>query len=141
VRKVNFNVEPVRVGREETRERLVLEVWTDGTLSPTDALSRSAAVVTEQLAPFASYTPLAAVAEKEKTAHVSIPDEQYNMPVEQLNLSVRVLNSLRRGGITTVGELLSKGERELMSLRNFGSKSKQEVEDKLKEMGLSFNQN
>jgi DNA-directed RNA polymerase subunit alpha len=69
---------------------------------------------------------------------LSIPDEKYNMPVEQLDLSVRTMNCLRRGGISTVGELISKGEQELLSLRNFGQKSKQELEERLNTLGLSL---
>ena len=68
-----------------------------------------------------------------------ISEEQYNMPVEQLNLSVRTMNCLRRGNISTVGELISKGEKGLLGLRNFGQKSKQEIDERLEEIGLSLN--
>jgi DNA-directed RNA polymerase subunit alpha len=69
---------------------------------------------------------------------VSIPEEKYNMSVEQLDLSVRTMNCLRRGGISTVGELMSRSEQELLSLRNFGQKSKQELEERLNTLGLSL---
>ncbi len=138
VRKVNFTVEPVHVGRETSRERLCLEVWTDGTISPVDAISHGADILIKQLSPFADYVVISQMKEEEQLIRLSIPDEKYNMPVEQLDLSVRTMNCLRRGGISTVGELISKGEQELLSLRNFGQKSKQELEERLKALGLSL---
>jgi len=138
VRKVNFTVEPVHVGRETSRERLCLEVWTDGTISPVDAISHGADILIKQLSPFADYVAISQMKEEEQLIRLSIPDEKYNMPVEQLDLSVRTMNCLRRGGISTVGELISKGEQELLSLRNFGQKSKQELEERLNALGLSL---
>ncbi len=137
-RKVNFTVEPVHIGQETSRERLCLEVWTDGTISPADAVSSSAQILTEQLAPFANYTRMSGLEEVTEPSRLSIPEELYNMPVEQMNLSVRTLNCLRRGGIATVGELIAKEEKELMALRNFGQKSKREIEEHLEGLGLSL---
>ena len=137
-RKVNFTVEPIHVGQETSRERLTLEVWTDGTISPVEAISRSASILMEQLAPFSEYVRVAEIKEGEELIRLAIPDEQYNMPVEQLNLTVRTMNCLRRAGIATVGEIVSRGEKELMKLRNFGQKSKQEIEERLNAMGLSL---
>ena len=139
IRKVNFSVEPVHTGREVSYERLYLEVWTDNTISPTDAISQSADIMIKQLTPFVEYAKVSLIAEEKELIRLSIPEEQYNMPVEQLDLSVRTLNALRRGGIATVGELVSKGEKELLSLRNFGQKSKQEIENRLAVMGLYLN--
>ncbi len=136
IRKVNFTVEPIHIGQETSHERLYLEVWTDGTISPADAISHSAEILMEQLSPFVSYTRISEI--EEEVSRLSIPEEQYNMPVEELNLSVRTLNCLRRGGIATVGELVSKTEKELLALRNFGQKSKQEIEEHLEAMGLSL---
>ena len=136
-RKVNFTVESIHMGQETSRERLYLEVWTDGTISPADAISRSAEILTEQLSPFVNFTRISP-AEEEEVSRLDIPEEQYNMPVEQLNFSVRTLNCLRRGGITTVGALITKEEKELMALRNFGQKSKQEIVERLQAMGLSL---
>jgi DNA-directed RNA polymerase subunit alpha len=138
MRKVNFTVEPTHVGREMSQERLELEVWTDGTISPVDALSQSAKILSEQLAPFIDYARISRLEVEKEFIRASIPEETYNMPVEQLELSVRTMNCLRRGGITTVGELISKGERELLALHNFGQKSKQEVDERLKALGLSL---
>ncbi|MBA7669026.1 DNA-directed RNA polymerase subunit alpha [subsurface metagenome] len=138
IRKVNFTIEPTHVGRETSLERLCLEVWTDGTISSEDAISHGARILVEQLSPFVDYVKVSQMKAEEQLVRLSIPDEQYNMPVEQLNLSVRTMNCLRRGGIATVGELVSKGERELLSLRNFGQKSKRELEERLKALGLSL---
>ena len=138
IRKVNFTIESTHVGREGGRERLCLEVWTDGTISPGDAISRGAGILVEQLAPFADYARTSHLEVERKLVRLSIPEEQYNMPVEQFDLSVRTMNALRRGGITTVGELIGKGEKGLLSLRSFGQKSRQEVEARLNELGLSL---
>jgi len=138
MRKVNFTVEPIYIGQETSRERLYLEVWTDGTISPAEAISQGAQILTEQLSPFVNYVRLSQVEAEKKPSTLGIPEELYNMPVEQLNLSVRTMNCLRRGGIATVGELVSKEEKELMALRNFGQKSKQELLDRLAELGLSL---
>ncbi len=138
IRKVNFTIEPIHVGRETSHERLLLEVLTDGTISAVDAISHSASILTEQLSPFVEYVKVSQMKEEEQLIRLSIPDEKYNMPVEQLDLSVRTMNCLRRSGIATVGELVSKKPKELLKLRNFGQKSFQEIEGRLKEMGLSL---
>ncbi|MDI6814710.1 MAG: DNA-directed RNA polymerase subunit alpha [Dehalococcoidales bacterium] len=138
IRKVNFTIEPTHIGRETSRERLYLEVWTDGTISPVDAISRGANILIEQLSPFVDYAKISQIEVEKKFIRLSIPDEKYNMPVEQLDLSVRTMNCLRRSGIATVGELIITGEKGLLSLRNFGQKSKLEVEERLKALGLSL---
>ena len=139
IRKVNYNVEPTHLGRETSRERLVLDVWTDGTLSPVDAVSQAGAIMIEQLTPFVEYVKISLMKAEERAIRLSIPDEKYNMPVEQLDLSVRTMNCLRRSNIGTVGELIGKGAKELLKLRNFGQKSYQEIEDRLSSIGLSLN--
>jgi len=138
IRKVNFSTEPVHAGRETSHERLILEVWTDGTTTPVDAISRAASILAEKLNPFVEYVKVSQLKAEEQLIRLSIPDEKYNMPVEQLDLSVRTMNCLRRGGVATVGELISKKPRDLLQLRNFGQKSFHEIEDKLKELGLSL---
>lgn len=137
IRKVNFTVEPTHFGRETTAERLSLEIWTDGTISPVDAISRSAEILSKQLSPFAEYSRTFQL-EAEGVAPEAVTDERYSILVEQLDLSVRTMNALRRSNITTIGELLKMGEKELMSLRNFGQKSKEELEARLNELGLSL---
>ncbi|MBL7125619.1 MAG: DNA-directed RNA polymerase subunit alpha [Dehalococcoidales bacterium] len=138
IRNVNFTTEPIHAGRETSHERLVIEVWTDGTTTPVDAISRAAGILVEQLSPFVSYVKVSQMKAEEQLIRLSIPDEKYNMPVEQLDLSVRTMNCLRRGGIATVGELISKKSKDLLQLRNFGQKSYREIEERLKELGLSL---
>ncbi len=138
IRKVNFTVESTHISREISQELLELEVWTDGTISAVEAISHSAKILAEQLSPFIDYAKLSQLEVEKQFIRASIPDEKYNMPVEQLELSVRTMNCLRRSGITIVGELISRGEKELLQLRNFGQKSKQEVEERLRELGLSL---
>jgi DNA-directed RNA polymerase subunit alpha len=138
IRKVNFTIEPVHIGRETSRERLYLDIWTDGTISPTDAVSRAASLLVEQLTPFVNLSQASQGETEKKISAVAVPDEKSNTPIEELELSVRTLNSLRRGGITTVGELVSKTEKELLALRNFGEKSRKEVEERLNTLGLSL---
>jgi DNA-directed RNA polymerase subunit alpha len=137
-KKVNYVIEPVHVGRETSLERLYLEVWTDGTISPGDAVTQSAQVLTELLVPFVSFGVVVEVQPEAPASKLPIPEELYNMPVEQLNLSVRTMNCLRRGNIQTVGEVISKGEKGLMTLRNFGVKSFVELEERLGSLGLTL---
>jgi DNA-directed RNA polymerase subunit alpha len=140
VRKVNFTTDPVHMGRETSLERLTLEVWTDGTIAPSRAVSRGASILADQLRPFVDYGRSTQLDEERQAIRAAIPDDLFNMPVEKLDLSVRAMNCLRRSGINTVGELVSLGEKELLSLRNFGQKSRQEVEEKLQTLGLTFTQ-
>ena len=139
IRKVNYVVEPTHLGRETSRERLRIDLWTDGTMLPVDAVSQAAGILIEQLTPFLEYVKISQMKEEERAIRLSIPDEKFNMPVEQLDLSVRTMNCLRRSNIATVGELIGKGTKELLKLRNFGQKSFQEIEDRLANIGLSLN--
>lgn len=137
-RRVNYTTEPIHVGRETSVERLYLDVWTDGTIEPQEAVSESAQILVRMLNAFIAFgTPEQMEMEKE-LSQLAMSEEQYNMPVEQLALSVRTMNCLRRGNISTVGELISRGEKGLMGLRNFGQKSKEEIEERLNELGLSL---
>jgi DNA-directed RNA polymerase subunit alpha len=138
VRKVNYSIEPIHVGETSSRERLILEIWTDGTIAPADAMSNSASILVEQITPFVEFSKVSQIAEEKKALKASIPQELFDMPLEQLDLSVRAMNCLRRGGINTVGELVSTDQKELLGLRNFGEKSRQEVQERLKALGLSF---
>jgi DNA-directed RNA polymerase subunit alpha len=140
IRKVNFNIEPIHVGRVTSRERLVLEVWTDGTITPSDAVSQAAEILIKHLNTYAIVGGKGVLNLEVAEKGPIIPEEKFNMPVEQLDLSVRTMNCLRHAGIATVGEILQTGRRELMSLRNFGSKSLQELEEKLATTGLSLNE-
>jgi DNA-directed RNA polymerase subunit alpha len=137
VRKVNYKVSPTRVGQETNYDRLEMEVWTDGTIAAVDAVSRSAEILSEQFRVFAHMgQPPLPVVERGLGAGVVLTPERYNMPIEDLNLSMRAYNCLRRSGLMTVGQVLEKGEEELLSLRNFGRKSYEELRDRLNELGL-----
>jgi DNA-directed RNA polymerase subunit alpha len=135
VRKVNYSVEPTRVGQVSGYERLILELWTDGTISPIEAMSQSAQILIEQ---FQLFYELASVPLRvgEKQPRLPISLEQYNMPIEQLGLSVRTFNCLKRAGIAKVGELFERSEEELLTIRNFGLKALEEVKGQLKARGL-----
>ena len=138
VRKVNYKIEPSSHGEESNQEKLILEVWTDGTLSPTEAVSQSAVILMEQIACFRE---LAKVLTEEGTELVwqrLIPPEQYHLPVDQLSLSTHTHNSLRRGGVTTLGQILEKGVDGLCALAGFGAKSREEVETVLQDLDLPF---
>jgi DNA-directed RNA polymerase subunit alpha len=137
VRKVNYRVGRTRVGQETNFDRLELEVWTDGTISAADAVSSSAEIIIEQFKLFAHMgQPPLPVVERGLGAGVVLTPEKYNMPIEDLNLSMRAYNCLRRSGLMTMGQVLEKSEEELLSLRNFGRKSYDELREKLNEMGL-----
>jgi DNA-directed RNA polymerase subunit alpha len=137
VRKVNYRVGRTRVGQETNFDRLELEVWTDGTISASDAVSKSAEIIMEQFQLFAHMgQPPLPVVERGLGAGVTLTPERFNLPIEDLNLSMRAYNCLRRSGLMTLGQVLEKSEEELLSLRNFGRKSYDELKEKLDEMGL-----
>ena len=137
VRRVGFRVEPTRVGHLTDCDRLVLEVTTNGTIDPADAVSDAAKILDRYLILFFDFQQqeeeLAGAPEAE-----SAVARQLQTRVEDLDFSVRTLNCLRREGIGTVGELVQRTESDLMAIRNFGRKSLQEVKDKLASMGLSL---
>ena len=131
---VNYGVERTRVGQVSNYDRLILEVWTDGTISPSEALSQSANILVSHFSLF--YDLGKAPEEGENLLAPAIPPEQYKMPLEQLGLSARTFNSLRRSSITKVGELLEKTDEELLGLRSFGQKSLDEVKQRLEALDL-----
>jgi DNA-directed RNA polymerase subunit alpha len=139
IKRVNFDVQRARVGQITNFDRLVVEIWTDGSLRPEAALRQSAQLLMSHLRLVAGVTEeslAAAVAVTEDAPKVS--SEIYETPIEHLDLSVRVFNSLKRTGITTVGEvldMLGKGEDTMLAIRNFGDKSLDELRDKLREKG------
>lgn len=133
VRKANFSVESVRPGEERSPERLIIEVWTDGTLAPAEAVSQSADILITQLTSFKELE--VQMAEQGAGGAVSIPPEKYNVPLSELGLSTRAYNSLRRGDITTLGQLIEMTRNGMPPLPGFGSKSQQEVEEVLAAWG------
>jgi len=139
VRRVNFDVERARVGQDTNYDRLVLEVWTDGAIRPEEALSQSAKILIAHLRDLAGVSEESLSIGTSEAAAPKISSEILETPIEQLDLSVRVFNSLKRTGITTVGEvldLLGKGEDAVLSIRNFGEKSLDELREKLTEKGF-----
>jgi len=139
VRRVNLDVGYARVGQSTNYDRLILEIWTDGTIGPEEALSTSAKLIIDHLRHIAgiSQESLAAIALEEEEGS-RLTSEMIETPIENLDLSVRVFNSLKRTGITTVGEvieLLEKGDEAVMSIRNFGEKSLDELRQKMREKG------
>ncbi len=139
VRRVNFDVERARVGQDTNYDRLVFEVWTDGTIRPEEALSQSARILIAHLRDLAGVSEESLTIGTSEAVAPKISSEVLETPIEQLDLSVRVFNSLKRTGITTVGEvleLLNKGEDAVLSIRNFGEKSLDELREKLREKGF-----
>lgn len=134
VRKANFAVAPTHIGREASLEQLTLEVWTDGTITALEAVSKAASMLVDQFAQFEnlSQPPVKAGAEKTR---LDISPEQYNIPLEELGLQVRTFNALKRGGIHVLGELLERDRRDLLDLRQFGPKALDEVAERLKALG------
>lgn len=140
VKRVNWEVTNARVGQSANYDRLALEIWTDGTVPPERALSTAAKIMIEHLRFVAgiSEETLTITIEKESSG-TRLSSEMAETPVEALDLSVRVFNSLKRTGITTVGDvldLLEKGEQAVMSIRNFGEKSLDELRQKMREKGF-----
>jgi len=139
VQKVSYAVEPVRTGEYIGYEKLVLDIWTDGTISAAEALSQSSQILKEQFSTFlAVVTAGAKDAGGPPAAALGVTTEQYEMPLEKLGLSPRVFNCLRRNKITKVGELLEKSERDLMSMKKLGKKSLEELKEQLEGKGLSL---
>jgi DNA-directed RNA polymerase subunit alpha len=134
VKKAAYRVERTRIGQQTDYDRLNLEIWTDGTISPEDALRSSAEILVQHLTLLAG----AKVVEVEQPVEEEegIPTRIYDAPIEELELTVRAYNCLKRAGITKVGEILrrmEKGEDEMLAIRNFGKKSLDELVDKLRE--------
>ena len=140
VRKVNYDVERARVGQMTNYDRLIMEVWTDGTIRPNEALSQAAQILVTHLRLVAGVGEEVAQLEPEDVVEEEgIPREIYETPIEQLDLSVRVFNSLKRTGITGVGEvleMLERGEDAMLTIRNFGEKSLVELKERLREKGF-----
>ncbi|MDA1329957.1 MAG: DNA-directed RNA polymerase subunit alpha [Chloroflexi bacterium] len=137
VRRVNWEVDSARVGQSTNYDKLQMEIWTDGTVSPEDAMSTGAGILIEHLRHIAGVTEITlGPIEEDEQEDARLSSEVYDTPIENLDLSVRVFNSLKRAGITTVGEvldLLNKGEDAVMSIRNFGDKSRDELVEKMQE--------
>lgn len=138
VLKVNYNVENTRVGQITDFDKLSLELWTDGTLNAKEAVSLAARVMTEHLNLFVHLSEEAVEAEIMVEKEDDEKEKTLEMTIEELDLSVRSFNCLKRAGINTVEELISRTEEDMMKVRNLGRKSLAEVNDKLDSLGLSF---
>lgn len=137
IRKVNYEIEDTRVGQITDYDKLTLEVWTDGSVQPDEAISMAARILNDQLALFAGLT------DQTLPTSMSEPEEDnmgkvMEMTIEDLDLSVRAYNCLKRAGINTVAELVQRNQEDMMKVRNLGKKSLEEVEQKLQALGLGL---
>lgn len=138
VRKVNYHVEHTRVGQVTDYDKLVLEVWTDGSISPVEAVSLSAKILTEHLRLFVDLSQAISATEIMVEKEEESKNKILEMTIEELDLSVRSYNCLKRAGINSVEELTRKSEEDMMKVRNLGRKSLEEVEQKLQGLGLGL---
>lgn len=138
VKKVNYQVEPARVGSNDGFDKLTLEIMTNGTIIPEDALGLSARILNEHLNLFTDLTEVAKATEVMKEADSTSDDRVLERTIEELDLSVRSYNCLKRAGINTVYDLTEKTEAEMMKVRNLGRKSLEEVKFKLHDLGLGL---
>jgi len=140
IERVNYTVENARVGQRNDYDKLTLDIWTDGSLTPTEAVSLGAKILTEHLAMFVDLTETAqnaqVMVEKEETHK----EKMLEMTIEELDLSVRSYNCLKRAGINTVKELTDRTVSDMMKVRNLGQKSLEEIKLKLNDLGVSFRQ-
>ena len=139
IERVGYEVEKTRVGQIADYDQIVMEIWTDGSIKPEEALAQSAQIMVQHLRPVAGISEESLLPVEEEEVVETISNELYDTPIEQLDLSVRVFNSLKRTGITKVGELLDmldKGEETMLAIRNFGEKSLNELKMQLSEKGF-----
>lgn len=136
IRKVEYHVENARVGQVTNYDRLVMRIQTDGTVPPEEALARSAQILVEQFGHVASLLRPEDEEERPRVAALPVPPELAGLSVDGLELSNRTLNCLKRNNITLVGQLASLTEQDLLSLRNFGEKSLDELRERLQERGV-----
>ena len=138
VKKVKYSVEPTRVGQRSDYDKLVLEVWTDGTVRPEDALAESAKIAKDHFSVFINFDESDLGSDEDYDEDDERIRQILNTPVEELELSVRSSNCLKNANIKSIGELTRKTEDDIAKTRNFGKKSLQEIKEKLKEWNLSL---
>lgn len=136
VSRVNYQVAATRVGRETNLDKLILELWTDGTLDPLDALRQAAKILVGYFLQI--FEPKATADEANVAVTPSVSDEVLKMLIEELDLPTRLENALKNGGIETVGQLLGTQRKELMKIKNLGGKSLEVIEEKLREKGVAL---
>lgn len=138
VTKVNYTVEPTRVGDKTDYDKLTLEVWTDSTISAKDAVSLGAKILSDHLTVFTNLSDAVATSSTVVEKAPDRPDAKLSMTIDELDLSVRSFNCLKRANINTVADLINKTGEDMMRVRNMGKKSLDEVQKKLEMMGLSL---
>ncbi len=139
IRRVAYDVEKIRVGQVADYDRVNMQIWTDGTIKPEEAISSAAQILVQYMRPLSGVSEETFVPVEEEEEEVPIPNEVYDAQIEQLDLSVRVFNSLKRTGITKVGEvleMLERGEDTMLAIRNFGDKSLDELKSQLRDKGF-----
>jgi DNA-directed RNA polymerase subunit alpha len=138
VRKVNFTVEAARLGQMTDYDKLTLEVWTNGAISPQDAIGHAAKLLKDHMTIFINFEEMPEAAEEPAERSLDRVSDQLNRSVEELELSVRSYNCLKNAGIQTIGELVQKSESEMLRTKNFGRKSLNEIKEILQTMGLAL---
>jgi DNA-directed RNA polymerase subunit alpha len=138
VRKVNYSVEAARLGQTTDYDKLTLEVWTNGAISPQDAIGQAAKLLKDHMAIFINFEELPEMAEEPAERALSQMNEVLNRSVEELELSVRSYNCLKNANIQSIGDLVQKTEAEMLRTKNFGRKSLNEIKEILGGLGLSF---
>ncbi|MEG0072977.1 MAG: DNA-directed RNA polymerase subunit alpha [Clostridia bacterium] len=136
--KANFNVDKTRVGQETDYDKLTVEIWTNGVLEPYQALSLAAKILNEHLDMFIDLSDIARNMSIMSQKEMSEKDKMMEMSIEELELSVRSFNCLKRAGLLTVADIVAKKEHEMMQVRNLGKKSLEEVINKVRSLGLEF---
>ena len=138
VRKVNFAVEAARLGQMTDYDKLTLEVWSNGAISPQDAIGHAAKLLKDHMTIFINFEEIPEAAEAPEERSMDRISDQLNRSVEELELSVRSYNCLKNAGIQTIGELVQKSESEMLRTKNFGRKSLNEIKEILAGMGLAL---
>ncbi len=138
VRRVSYNVEPARVGQMTNYDKLILEVWTDGSVKPEDAIAYAAKIIRDQIAVFINFDERVDGEYGLGASGTSDINENLFMSIDELELSVRATNCLRSANITVVGELVQRTENDMLKTKNFGRKSLDEIKQHLLELGLDF---
>ena len=136
--KVKYSIEPCRVGQRNDYDKLVMEIWTDGTITPEDALSEAAKIAKDHFAVFINFDDKDMLGNDDGDENDENVQKLLNMPVEELELSVRSSNCLKNANIRTIGELTKKTEDDIAKTRNFGKKSLAEIKEKLQEWNLTL---
>jgi DNA-directed RNA polymerase subunit alpha len=136
IRRVNYEVSATRVGRQTNLDKLTLQVWTNGVVKPREAVDEAARILSAYFTQV--FEPKATVDSETATVHTGVSDVVSRMTIDELDLPTRIYNSLRNGGIETIGQLLETSRKDLIGMRNMGGKSIGVIEEKLKEKGISL---